>query len=483
MAKCEITDVRAREIIDSRGNPTVEAVVTVDDRIQGVAACPSGASTGKYEAVELRDGKCTFEQCEREHWKDRYNGNGVLQAVDNVNVDIRRSLVGHCVLEHGELDNMMIKLDGTDNKGKLGANAILSVSLAAARAGAKVKKMPLYKYIGGISASTMPVPMMNIINGGVHAKNNLDFQEFMIIPVPHEPDYHCCFRESLRMGTEVYQHLKGVLAKKGLSTAVGDEGGFAPDVKDAKEALDILVTAIKEAGYTPGKDIYFAMDAAASELHQADSGMYYFPGESKAKCESLESGGKKDAEGCGCNTQEVAAHQPDTICTHITRSTDEMIEYYKELVNEYPIISIEDPLDEEDWDGWKKITDVLGDRIQLVGDDLFVTNCERLKKGIEMGCANSILIKLNQIGTLSETMDAIRLAKTAGYTAIVSHRSGETEDTTIADLAVALNTGQIKTGAPCRSERVSKYNRLIRIEEELGVSAAFPGIKAFRTKR
>lgn len=452
MAKCEITDVRAREIIDSRGNPTVEAVVTVDGGIQGVAACPSGASTGKYEAVELRDGKCTFEDSERERWKDRYNGNGVLQAVDNVNVDIRRSLVGHCVLEHGELDNMMIKLDGTDNKGKLGANAILSVSLAAARAGAKVKKMPLYKYIGGISASTMPVPMMNIINGGVHAKNNLDFQEFMIVPVPHEPDYHCCFRESLRMGAEVYQHLKGVLAKKGLSTAVGDEGGFAPDVKDAGEALDILMTAVKEAGYRPGQDIYFAMDAAASELHQADSGMYYFPGESKAG-------------------------------TQITRSTDEMIAYYRELANEYPIISIEDPLDEEDWDGWKKITDELGEKIQLVGDDLFVTNCERLKKGIEMGCANSILIKLNQIGTLSETMDAIRLAKAAGYTAIVSHRSGETEDTTIADLAVALNTGQIKTGAPCRSERVAKYNRLIRIEEELGVSAAFPGIKAFKVKK
>jgi len=462
MALYEICDVRAREIIDSRGNPTVEATVSVDCEYVGVAASPSGASTGKYEAVELRDGNINDFPAEREHWKGRFGGKGVLQAVDNVNSDIRKSLVGHSVLEQGQLDNMMIKLDGTDDKGRLGANAILSVSLAIAKAGAKAKGMPLYKYIGGVSATTIPVPMMNILNGGAHAKNRLDFQEFMIVPVPHTPDYHCSFRSSLRMGTEVYQQLKKVLEKKGLQTAVGDEGGFAPDVSDAYEALDLLVEAIKEAGYIPGKDVYFAIDVAASELHQADSGLYYFAGESIPA--------------------DAVKNQPDTVSTQVMRSTDEMITYYKNLIEKYPIVSIEDPLDEEDWEGWQKLTKEIGDKVQLVGDDLFVTNCERLKKGIDMGCANAILIKPNQIGTLSETMDAIRMAKTAGYNAIVSHRSGETEDTSIADLAVALNTGQIKTGAPCRSERVAKYNRLLAIEDELGVSAAFRGIRAFGIK-
>lgn len=459
MALYEICDVRAREIIDSRGNPTVEATVSVDCEYQGVAASPSGASTGKYEAVELRDGNIMDFSDERKHWRDRFGGKGVLQAVDNINCDIRKSLVGHSVLEQGQIDNMMIKLDGTDDKSKLGANAILSVSMAVAKAGAQAKKIPLYKYIGGVSATTLPVPMMNIINGGAHAKNRLDFQEFMIVPIPHTPDYHCSFRSSLRMGTEVYHKLKCVLEKKGLQTAVGDEGGFAPDVSNAYEALDLLIEAIKEAGYVPGKDIYFAIDAAASELHQEDSGLYYFAGESIPA--------------------ESVKNQPDSVSTQVMRSTDEMIEYYKKLVEKYPILSIEDPLDEEDWEGWQKLTKEIGSKVQLVGDDLFVTNCERLKKGIEMGCANAILIKPNQIGTLSETMDAIRLAKTAGYKTIISHRSGETEDTTIADLAVALNTGQIKTGAPCRSERVAKYNRLLTIEDELGVSAAYRGIKAF----
>lgn len=443
MAKCEITDIRAREILDSRGNPTVEAIIVVDGIKAGCASSPSGASTGQYEAVELRDGKCIQAGDERQEWISRYNGKGVLQAVDNINSEIRKSLVGHIVHEQGQLDDMMRHLDGTDNKSRLGANAILAVSLALAKAAANTYEMPLYKYIGGFSAVTMPVPMMNIINGGAHAKNNLDMQEFMIMPVGADN-----FREGLRMGTEVYHHLKKVLTEKGLSTAVGDEGGFAPDVNGIKEALDILVEAVERAGFKPGTDICFALDVAASEWKsEKGKGFYHLP-----------------KSGTDYNT-------------------DELIDMYKNMIEAYPIVSIEDPLDEEDWEGWKKISAEIGDRVQLVGDDLFVTNTGRLNRGIKEGCANSILIKPNQIGTLSETIAAIRMAKRAGYTAVVSHRSGETEDTTIADLAVALNTGQIKTGAPCRSERVAKYNQLIRIEEELGKDAEYPGIKAFNVRK
>lgn len=443
MAKCEITDIRAREILDSRGNPTVEAIIVVDGIKAGCASSPSGASTGQYEAVELRDGKCIQTGDERQEWIGRYNGKGVLQAVDNINSEIRKSLVGHIVHEQGQLDDMMRHLDGTDNKSRLGANAILAVSLALAKAAANTYEMPLYKYIGGFSAVTMPVPMMNIINGGAHAKNNLDMQEFMIMPVGADN-----FREGLRMGTEVYHHLKKVLTEKGLSTAVGDEGGFAPDVNGIKEALDILVEAVERAGFKPGTDICFALDVAASEWKsEKGKGFYHLP-----------------KSGTDYNT-------------------DELIDMYKNMMEAYPIVSIEDPLDEEDWEGWKKISAEIGDRVQLVGDDLFVTNTGRLNRGIKEGCANSILIKPNQIGTLSETIAAIRMAKRAGYTAVVSHRSGETEDTTIADLAVALNTGQIKTGAPCRSERVAKYNQLIRIEEELGKDAEYPGMKAFNVRK
>ncbi len=464
--RLEILEVIGREILDSRGNPTVEACITVrsDENgllYRGCAAAPSGASTGKYEAVELRDNDA------------RFLGKGVQKAVSNIKEIIAPALKGQDALKQTEIDSLLIKLDGTENKEKLGANATLAVSLAVARVAASALQQPLYRYMGGDSAIVLPVPMMNIINGGAHAKNNLDFQEFMIMPISA-----CCFKEALRMGAEVYQHLKSVLSEKNYSTAVGDEGGFAPEVADAYEALDLLMEAVKRAGYEAGRDIVFAMDAAASELHQADSGMYFFPGESKAKRESMNLSQMKANE-CECH---ITTKQPDTIRTSIMRSTEEMIAYYKDLVEKYPIVSIEDPLNEEDFEDWKKLTSQLGDRVQLVGDDLFVTNVKRLTRGIEGGCANSILIKPNQIGTLSETIDAITTAHANGYTAIASHRSGETEDTFIADLAVAINTGQIKTGAPCRSERVAKYNQLLRIEEDLGERAVYLGEKAFKVK-
>ncbi|MEE1314903.1 MAG: phosphopyruvate hydratase [Faecalimonas sp.] len=435
-----ITDLYAREILDSRGNPTIEVEVLAGDCISGRAAVPSGASTGKYEALELRDGGI------------RYGGLGVREAADKVNAKVAPEITGMPVFEWRQIDEVMRKLDGTKDKSNLGANGMLGVSLAVARTGANAARRPLFAYLGDDEACVMPVPMMNILNGGKHADNTVDFQEFMIMPVGA-----CCFKEALRMGTEVYHALKRLLAQDGKSTAVGDEGGFAPDLKDAFEVLEYLTRAVEEAGYECGTDIVFAMDAAASELHEENSGMYYFPGETKVLEEYVE------------NRVEI----PDTKKTAVMRSTDEMIALYEKICEQYPVASIEDPLDEEDWDGWKKLTERLGHKVQLVGDDLFVTNTERLKKGIQEGCGNSILIKLNQIGTLSETEAAIRMAQEAGYTAIVSHRSGETEDTTIADLAVAYNCGQIKTGAPCRSERVAKYNRLLRIEEVLGEKAVY----------
>ena len=422
-----IRDVYAREILDSRGNPTLEVEVLAGENIVGRASVPSGASTGQYEALELRDGG------------ERFAGKGVLDAVDNVNSILAGEVIGVNVFHQSEIDRMLVKADGTDDKSNLGANAVLGVSLATAHAAAKALRLPLFRYLGGIYANTMPVPMMNILNGGAHSKNSIDFQEFMIMPVGA-----CCFKEALRMGTEVYYCLKKVLDHKGLSTAVGDEGGFAPDVDGVEEVLDLLVEAVKNAGYECGKDICFALDVAASE----------WKSEKGKECYHLPKSG-------------------------VDYNSDELIDMYKNMVTKYPIISIEDPLDEEDWNGWKKITAELGDKIQLVGDDLFVTNTERLSKGIHEGCGNSILIKLNQIGSLSETLEVIKLAHKSGYTAVVSHRSGETEDTTIADLAVALNTGQIKTGAPCRSERVAKYNQLLRMEEELGESAVYPGMKTF----
>ena len=422
-----IRDVYAREILDSRGNPTLEVEVLAGENIVGRASVPSGASTGQYEALELRDGG------------ERFAGKGVLDAVDNVNSILAGEVIGVNVFHQSEIDRMLVKADGTDDKSNLGANAVLGVSLATAHAAAKALRLPLFRYLGGIYANTMPVPMMNILNGGAHSKNSIDCQEFMIMPVGA-----CCFKEARSMGTEVYYCLKKVLDHKGLSTAVGDEGGFAPDVDGVEEVLDLLVEAVKNAGYECGKDICFALDVAASEW--------------------------KSEKGKGCY------HLPKS---GVDYNSDELIDMYKNMVTKYPIISIEDPLDEEDWNGWKKITAELGDKIQLVGDDLFVTNTERLSKGIHEGCGNSILIKLNQIGSLSETLEVIKLAHKSGYTAVVSHRSGETEDTTIADLAVALNTGQIKTGAPCRSERVAKYNQLLRMEEELGESAVYPGMKTF----
>lgn len=430
-----ITDVYAREILDSRGNPTLEVEVLAAENIIGRASVPSGASTGSFEAKELRDGD------------ERYNGKGVKRAADHVNARIAREIVGESVFDQRGIDQLLISLDKTPDKSNLGANAILGVSLAVAHAAANALAIPLYVYLGGIHVRQMPVPMMNILNGGVHAKNNLDFQEFMIMPVSA-----CCFKEALRMGTEVYHSLKEVLSSKNLSTAVGDEGGFAPDIKDAYEALELLQEAVKKAGYEPGKDICYALDAAASELYDKENKAYYFSGESASQWEE--------------NKEEGHRKQ-------IVRSTEEMIEYYRGIVDRYPVISIEDPLDEEDWSGWKKLTKELGDRIQIVGDDLFVTNVNRLEKGIRMGCGNSILIKVNQIGTLTESIEAVKMAKENGYTAIISHRSGETEDTTIADLAVALETGQIKTGAPCRGERVAKYNRLLRIEDRLGESTRY----------
>ena len=421
----DIVDVRARQILDSRSNPTVEAEVILEDGTVGRAAVPSGASTGIFEAVELRDND-----------KSIYNGKGVLKAVDNVNILIAEQLIGLNVLDMTYIDKVLIELDGTPNKEKLGANAMLGVSLACARAGAEYLGIPLYKYLGGVNAKVLPVPMMNIINGGKHADNNVDLQEFMIMPCGAES-----FSDALRMSSEVYHTLKKLLKEKGYNTGVGDEGGFAPDLKSNEEAVMIIVEAIEKSGYVPGKEIFIALDPASSEIYE--NGKYNLKGEGK------------------------------------TLNSAEMVAYYENLVNKYPIISIEDGMAEEDWDGWKMLTDKLGKRIQLVGDDLFVTNTKRLKKGIEKGVANSILIKLNQIGTLTETLDAIEMAERAGYTAVVSHRSGETEDTIIADLVVAVNAGQIKTGAPARTERVAKYNQLLRIEEELGETAEYKGLKAF----
>lgn len=422
----EIVDVYGREILDSRGNPTVEAEVTLENGITGRASVPSGASTGKFEAVELRDGE------------KRYHGQGVLKAVEHVTKDLNEVLVGENGLEQIKIDTLMRKKDGTENKEKLGANAILSISMAAAKAAANSLEIPLYQYLGGIHGRTLPVPMMNILNGGKHADNTVDIQEFMIMPVGA-----ASFQSALEMCAEIYHTLKKLLKEKGLSTAVGDEGGFAPNLKDAEEVLTFLVEAIKNAGYEPGKDIKIAMDVAASELYEEETGKYYFPGESKMLGEE------------------------------VYRDTEQMIEYLEKLVHKFSIISIEDGLQEEDWDGWKKLTECLGDKIQLVGDDLFVTNTKRLKKGIEMKAANAILIKVNQIGTLTEAFDAIEMAQKAGYKTVISHRSGETADTTIADIAVAVNAGQIKTGAPCRADRTEKYNRLLRIEDNLGEEAVY----------
>ena len=431
MQYLEIEKVHGREILDSRGNPTVEAEVTVRNRMDGhihtgLAAVPSGASTGRFEAVELRDGET------------RYFGLGVQNAVKNINEKIASVLCGRNALEQIEIDRILMETDGTENKSNLGANAMLAVSLATAKATAQALHLPLYRYLGGISPRLLPVPMMNILNGGKHAANTVDFQEFMIMPVQAES-----FRDGLRICAEIYHNLKNILKDRGLSTGVGDEGGFAPDLPDAESVLTVIVESIEAAGYTPGTDIKIAMDAASSELYQEETGMYYFPGESSLKG------------------------------SEIYRSTQEMIAYYESLVENFPIISIEDGLAEDDWEGWKIMTKRLGNKIQLVGDDLFVTNTKRLDAGIKLECANAILVKVNQIGTLSEAVNAVEMAHKNGYKAVISHRSGETEDTTIADLAVALNAGQIKTGAPCRSDRVAKYNRLLRIEEELGAAAMY----------
>lgn len=420
-----IIDVYAREVLDSRGNPTVEVEVYTEAWAMGSAIVPSGASTGVHEAVELRDND-----------EKRFLGKGVETAVDNVNLEIADELVGWDVFDQVGIDNYLIELDGTENKSRLGANAILGVSLAVAKAAADENGQRLFEYIGGVNGKTLPVPMMNILNGGQHADNNVDIQEFMIMPVGGEN-----FKESLRIGTEVFHNLKNVLKSRKLNTAVGDEGGFAPNLESNEEALQTIVEAIKKAGYEPGKDVMIAIDAAASEFYE--DGKYNMAGD------------------------------------NAVRTSDEMIEYYKNLVEKYPIISIEDGLAEDDWDGWKKLTQELGSKIQLVGDDLFVTNVKRLQKGIEMGVCNSILIKLNQIGTLTETLDAIELAKRHGYTAVISHRSGETEDTTIADVAVATNAGQIKTGSTSRTDRICKYNQLLRIEDMLESTAVYDGIKTF----
>lgn len=418
--KYEIVSVRGREILDSRGNPTVEAEVVLECGASGRASVPSGASTGTFEAAELRDKE------------SRYLGKGVLKAAEHVNTVLAEALMFEDALDQRKIDRILRDADGTENKGKLGANAILAVSMAAARAGANALKIPLYRYLGGINACKMPRPMMNILNGGKHADNTVDLQEFMIAPWRAGS-----FSEGLRICTEVYYTLKKLLIEKGYSTGVGDEGGFAPDFKDAHQVLSFLTDAVISAGYEPGEDIRFAIDAASSELYDPESGYYLFPGESKMK-------GKQ-----------------------VRRSSSEMIQYYKELTDQYPVFSIEDGLWEEDWEGWKMLTSAFGESVQLVGDDLFVTNTRRLKKGIDMGIANAILIKVNQIGTLTESLEAVQMAKEAGYAAVISHRSGETEDPIIADIAVALNAGQIKTGAPCRSDRVAKYNQLLRIEEEL----------------
>ena len=422
-----IMDVYAREILDSRGNPTIEVEVRTESGGFGRAAVPSGASTGAFEAVELRDED-----------KDVYGGKGVSKAVDNVNEVIAPEIIGMDSLEQVLIDETMIEIDGTDNKSNLGANAILGVSMAVARAAADVLDMPLYQYLGGVNAKTLPVPMMNILNGGEHADNNVDIQEFMIMPVGAKS-----FKQALQMGAEIYHNLKKVLQEKGLSTSVGDEGGFAPNLSSNEEALATIVEAIKKAGYKPGEEVLLAVDVAATEIYNKETKKYTLAGEGK----------EFDSKG--------------------------IIEFYKELVAKYPIISIEDGLDEEDWEGWKQLNAELGDKIQIMGDDLFVTNTERLSRGIEEKSANSILIKLNQIGTITETLDAIEMAKRAGYTAVVSHRSGETEDSIIADLVVAVNAGQIKTGAPARSDRVAKYNQLLRIEDELTNASRYDGKDVF----
>lgn len=422
-----IIDVFGREILDSRGNPTVEVEVILDDGAMGRAAVPSGASTGAFEAVELRDGD-----------SERYLGKGTLKAVSHVNEDIADALIGMEAEDQREIDAEMIALDGTENKGNFGANAILGASLAVAKAAAESAELPLYKYVGGVNANMLPTPMMNILNGGEHADNNVDFQEFMIMPVGAQS-----FAEALRWCAEIYHTLKKVLHEAGLGGGVGDEGGFAPNFTTNEEPLKYIVEACEKAGYKPGEDIMFAMDPASTEFYDAERGIYVLAGEDREL------------------------------------TSEEMVEYWAALVEKYPIISIEDGMAEEDWDGWKALTDRIGDKVQLVGDDLFVTNPKRLAKGIELGCANAILVKVNQIGSLTEALEAVQMAKQAGYACIMSHRSGETEDVTIADLAVATNAGQIKTGAPCRSDRVAKYNQLLRIEEELGDAGQYAGMKAF----
>ena len=424
-----IIEIVGREVLDSRGNPTVEVEVTLESGARGRAIVPSGASTGQFEAVELRDGD-----------KKRFLGKGVTKAVDNVNGEIAQELVGADALNQADIDTLLIELDGTPNKERLGANAILAVSLAVAKAAASACGMSLYQYIGGVSARVLPVPMMNILNGGQHADNSIDIQEFMVMPVGAET-----FAEGLRMGVEIYHQLKKVLSKRGYSTAVGDEGGFAPNLGSNEEALELIVEAIGAAGYKPGEDVVIALDAAATEFYK--DGIYVLEHENKEF------------------------------------TTEQMIEWYANLIDKYPIVSLEDGMSEEDWEGWQKLNARLGSKVQIVGDDLLVTNTERISRAIKAKAVNSVLIKLNQIGTLTETLDAIEMAKRAGYTAVISHRSGETEDTTIADLAVAVNAGQIKTGAPSRTDRVAKYNQLLRIEEELGAAAAYPGREAFYNLR
>ncbi|QOR34470.1 phosphopyruvate hydratase [Clostridium sp. 'deep sea'] len=422
-----IFDIYAREVLDSRGNPTVEVEVILEGGAIGRAIVPSGASTGAFEAVELRDGDPEY-----------FLGKGVQTAVDNVNGIIATELIGRDAADQVEIDQVLINLDGTPNKAKLGANAILGVSLAVARAASDAYNMPLYKYIGGVQARTLPVPMLNILNGGEHADNNVDIQEFMVMPVGASS-----INEAVRMGAEIFHNLKKVLKAKGLNTAVGDEGGFAPNLGSNEEALQVIIEAIEKANYQPGEQVMLALDVASTEIYNEDTKTYEFSGEG------------------------------------VSRTAEELVSYYEELVNKYPIISIEDGMSEEDWSGWKLMTERLGNRIQIVGDDLFVTNTERLAKGIELGVANSILIKVNQIGTLTETLEAIKMAERAGYTCVMSHRSGETEDTTIADLAVATGVGQIKTGAPSRTDRVAKYNQLMRIADYLDISAIYPGKSTF----
>jgi enolase len=424
-----IEDIFAREVLDSRGNPTVEVEVFTTGGAMGRAMVPSGASTGKYEAVELRDGD-----------QERYLGKGVLGACINIMDTIAPELIGYSVLDQSAIDQIMLDLDGTHNKGKLGANAILAVSMAIARAGAQEAGLPLYRYLGGVGATTLPVPMMNILNGGSHADNSIDIQEFMVMPIGADT-----FHEGLRMGTEIFHHLKKVLKSNNHSTNVGDEGGFAPNLASNEEAIETILKAVEKAGYRPNEDVLIALDAAASEFYDSREGVYHFH----------KSDGRKLSSG-------------------------EMVAYWEDWIGKYPIVSIEDGLDEDDWDGWKLLTDKAGERVQIVGDDLFVTNTERLAQGIETKTANSMLVKVNQIGSITETIEAVNMAHKAGYTTVMSHRSGETEDTTIADLAVALNTGQIKTGSASRSDRIAKYNQLLRIEEELGDSAYYPGRQAFK---